>query len=195
MYRKHNKQDILHQGQELVRKQGFNATGINDILKATGIPKGSFYNFFDSKEDFGLQLLAFYGEKGVTCMRAVLDDKGISPLERLDRFYAVMASENEEECFQGGCLINNLSMEVAGSNDAFSKATNDAFLAWVELLASCIREGQEQGEIIDHYPAVMLASFFHSNIFGALSRSKSARTREQLDITRKLTLEFLAKSK
>ena len=70
-----NKEDILAKGEILLRTQGYNKTGINEILKASGIPKGSFYNFFESKEDFGLQVLAYYSDGIIRFIKRLLQDK------------------------------------------------------------------------------------------------------------------------
>ena len=59
---KHQAEDIINTGMELIRTKGYHNVGINEILKASNIPKGSFYNFFESKEDFARQVVAYYGK-------------------------------------------------------------------------------------------------------------------------------------
>ena len=60
---KKTKDNILEKGLSLFEAKGYNATGIQEIADAAEIPKGSFYNYFSSKEDFGVAVINFYTEK------------------------------------------------------------------------------------------------------------------------------------
>ena len=57
MKRTHKRDDLIRVGRDLIVRQGFNATGLSDILTTAGVPKGSFYYYFESKEDFGLAII------------------------------------------------------------------------------------------------------------------------------------------
>lgn len=193
MRKKYEVEDIFYKSSGLIRKRGYHNTGINEILKENQIPKGSFYNFFKSKEDFMVKLLEYYGEASLKNITAFFGDKSLSPLERIEKFYTFISKANEEEGCVAGCLVNNTSSEVAGVSLNIAKATDAQFHKWTTYMAETIREGQEQGAIIDNYSAQELAEFLHQNIFGALTRMKSTRSRQPIDIALKMTLDFLKK--
>lgn len=191
MYKKHNKEDILAKGEILLRTQGYHKTGINEILKASGIPKGSFYNFFESKEDFGLQVLAYYSNGIVSFIERMLKDKSRTPLERLKAFYSDLLNTNKAEECANGCLLVNMSAEMGGLSQNFAKATQKHYQEWLEIIAECVAEGQDKGEINKNYEALELADYIHSNFSGALVMMKSQRSIEPLERFYKMTFQFL----
>ncbi len=190
---KHSIEDIIDKGSELFRKKGYNNVGINEILKACEIPKGSFYNFFETKEEFAEKVIAKYGEDSLIMISKALGDKEVSPLTRLKSFYAMLISSNEMDGFNAGCLVTNLSMEVGGFNQVISDATNRSFKLWVEEIAKCVAEGQMQGEIIDHMPSEEIAEYLHAGISGAFSRMKVNKNRDFLDTWYKLSFDYICK--
>lgn len=175
MNQKHNREEIIAIGAELVRQQGYHATGINDILKEAGIPKGSFYNFFPTKEAFIKEVLAWYAGRMQRAMRGIFSQNSISPLERLKKFYGLVIAGNAEEGFQNGCLLNNLSIEVGGINEALAEETDYQFNLWIDEIEGVVAEGQEIGEISDRFTARDTAEFLHTSFYGAFSRMKSTR--------------------
>lgn len=189
---KHNIEDIIEKGTELFRKKGYNNVGINEILKACDIPKGSFYNFFETKEDFAEKVIDNYGANSLAMISEALGDKNVSPLQRLKDFYSMLINRNETDGFNAGCLITNLSMEVGGFNNKISEATNQSFNLWVDEIAKCIAEGQEKGEIIKHMQAKEIAEYLHTGISGAFSRMKVNKNREFLDTWFKLSFDYIS---
>lgn len=196
MRKKYEKSDIISISENLIRERGYHNTGINDILKEAGIPKGSFYNFFVSKEDLGVQVLDAYGEATYEFIKSYLTDTSHSPLQRLKRFYAAIIEGNKTiyDC-RVGCLVNNMAMEMGGLNETFAAATDKQFTRWIELFEACIAEGQEAGEITKDYSANELAHYLHTGIFGALSRMKSTRSIAPLELWFNMSFELLSVKK
>ncbi len=194
MRRKHNIDDILDSGIDLFRRQGFNNTGVEDILRAGGIPKGSFYNFFKSKEDFGLQVMQRYADIYDAYVAGKLRDKSRTPLNRLKHFYESLINGNESEGCRYGCLINNLTQEIAGNNDAVALALRQHFERIVAIIAECIAEGQKQGEISRAYPAPELADYLHTSFYGALVRMKGLRSSQPLQHFLQVSMNILSVS-
>src|SRR5580693_9524133 len=95
---------LLEKGGELVSARGFNATGVQEITAAAGVPKGSFYNYFDSKEAFAVAVLTEYG--------AILNQRRAPPLARIARYFAGLAEFHERRRYAVGCLIGNMALEV-----------------------------------------------------------------------------------
>lgn len=193
MNQKYNKQDILLNGLYLMRRQGYHHTGVSDILKQSGIPKGSFYNFFRSKEDFTLQLMDLYGRSVDGIMDQALDSDEPSPLRRLLTFYSLLVQAYQEEQARNGCLIMNLTTEAAGYNDRIAGKAATIFEVWLLRLAETISEAQNAGEVRSDYPAGELAEFVHQSFYGSLVRSKMLRSTSAQQHMLQLLLDFLRK--
>ena len=194
MNQKYNKQDILVKGEDLFRKQGYHHTGINQILEACEIPKGSFYNFFKNKEDFGAQVLDYYGDLNVKMLETKLNQTDLSPLERLKAFYHSAKNINAAENFRHGCLVNNLSLEISGLHEKLRERVTAQFNRFVKIIANCITEGQNKKEFIDHYPAEELAIYLHSGYMGSLAQAKATRSQLPIDVFLKIAFDFLEKN-
>lgn len=175
MNQKHNREDIIAVGAELVRRNGYHATGINDILREAGIPKGSFYNFFPTKEAYVREVLAWYASRMEKAMRKIFSQTDMSAVARLKKFYRLVIAGNAEEGFQNGCLLNNLSIEVAGKHDLLAEEADYQFNRWVDEIETLVREGQQSGEISTRFPARETAEFIHTAFYGAFARMKSTR--------------------
>lgn len=189
---KHNREDIITTGSELIRQKGYHHVGINEILKACGVPKGSFYNFFDSKEDFVAQSLVAYGERNGAFIRSFMEDNSKSPLERLKALYSCLIDANNSEGCKAGCLVANLSLEIGGTNEHLAQVTNEQFQQSLAPIIQCVEEGQEKGEITKDFSAAYLAEYLHAGISGAFSRMKVQRNRVYLDKWYEMTFAFIA---
>jgi TetR/AcrR family transcriptional repressor of nem operon len=189
---KYHKEDIIALGSNLIRKNGYHNVGINEILKTCAIPKGSFYNFFSSKEDFIEQSLKLYGSKHLELTRSFLNREGSSPTQKLRDLYEHIINFNAQEGCNAGCLIDNLSIELAGSNASIAKAVDEQFQEIIAELAICVQEGQDLGEITQKFSALYIAEFIHAGIGGAFSRMKAQNNRIYLDKWHAMTFEFIA---
>jgi len=193
MRQKHNIDDILENGIELLREKGYNNTGVEEILKINNIPKGSFYNFFESKEDFALKALDKYVQKQFSYIVSLLGNRSISPLERLKKFYLEMIEFNSNEDCSKGCLLANLTQELGGSNPKFSDAGKKHYEKIGSLIAACIAEGQMLGEITDKFESSQLACFLHNSFNGAVLRSKAGHTTNPMVTYMDIMFELIKK--
>ncbi|MEM7514698.1 MAG: TetR family transcriptional regulator C-terminal domain-containing protein, partial [Bacteroidota bacterium] len=173
------------------RTKGYHNVGINEILKASNIPKGSFYNFFDSKEDFAKKALDSYGSSSLEMIKSFLRNEALSPIERLKSFYGYLIDANEQEGFIAGCLINTISMEVGGLNPILANGADQNFNTWLDEIAVCVKEGQEKGEIRKDYAPIELAEYMHVGTYGAFSRMKMTKNRLYLDNWFEMTFAFI----
>src|ERR1700749_2962074 len=113
------KERILDAAEPIMLEKGFNGVGLNEILKAVGVPKGSFYHWFPSKEQFGVELVKHYAADATAYKQGWMNKKELLPsaLERLNTFYESCISEFvENDCHQV-CLIIKLSMEVSSFSE------------------------------------------------------------------------------
>jgi TetR/AcrR family transcriptional repressor of nem operon len=191
--RKHNIDGILDQGVDLLRRQGYHYTGLEDILTVCGLPKGSFYGSFHSKEDFGIRVLQRYVAMTTALMRKhTTDAKEASAFQRLHNFYAEIIEYFVAEGCVYGCLLNNLTLELAGYNDAFRDAIEAGHASFINTLAPCVKQAQEKGEMKTFLPAQDMAFYIHTNFDGAIVKMKGARDRYPLDLFLDTTFTLIA---
>ncbi|WP_434986622.1 TetR family transcriptional regulator C-terminal domain-containing protein [Vreelandella zhaodongensis] len=167
---------LIDTGAELIAQQGYNATGINAVLKACGVPKGSFYHYFSSKEDFGLAVIERFASQYDESLAALFEDVSLPPLERLRRYFA-SGREHMLSCDHAtGCLIGNLGQELSGQSDTFRDALNLVFQRWEKHFVACLKYAQERGDIDTAIAPEALASFILSGWEGAILRAKTLKS-------------------
>jgi TetR/AcrR family transcriptional repressor of nem operon len=191
MKQKHNIDRILENGLELIREKGYHNTGIVKILKVNQIPKGSFYNFFKSKEDFAIKALQKYTAQQIKWVEGILSDNSRTAFERLQYFYIKLIAGNLEENYQKGCLVGNMAQEMGGLSEAISQQADESLKMITGVIAQCIQEGQEAGEIRDDYSASKLAKYIHNSFYGFLLRSKAGQDKKHFDIFMEMMFNFI----
>jgi len=170
------KAKILSAGARIIHLKGHHNTGIQELVTAAGIPKGSFYFYFKSKEEFGLELLDYYTNSICAMVDEPLKDNTISPLSKLRRFFDWSFTSLEGNDFKGGCPIGNLSQEMADINENFREKLKDAFDAIKKGIAIHLKEAQESKEISDSLDVPELTDFIVSSFQGALLQMKVTRS-------------------
>ena len=166
------REKILEAAIETVRNRGFNGCGVNDITAAAGVPKGSFYNHFDSKEALGAEIVEQYWHRGACSTLRILSDETLGPRERLRRYFAAMAVNLATRDYKCGCLIGNLSAEMADQSRLVCDRLSAIYAGWTRAIETCVREGQRAGEISDTVPAASLAAFLVNAWEGTVLRAK-----------------------
>jgi len=172
MTRGETRERIVAAGAELIASQGFGATGLNAILAAAGVPKGSFYHYFPSKDDFGLAVIDHYAEAHDARLAATLADGGRPPLERLRAYFAAGVEGMASGGCARGCLIGDLAQELAAHSEAFRARIDAVFRRWEGALAECIGEAQARGEAPTRAAPGELAAFALAGWEGAILRAK-----------------------
>jgi len=161
---------------------GYNGTGVQQLADAAGIPKGSFYNYFDSKEDFAIEALQYYVTESCSQARVVFGDTSLTPLQRLRKAFEMKIDEYCHKWkFSLGDFLGNLSQEMADINEKINRALNEQFCYMREPLASILREAQEQGEINARHDPEKLAEFIINSWNGTLIRMKASRSGETFE--------------
>ncbi|MWJ28788.1 TetR family transcriptional regulator [Halomonas sp. ZH2S] len=167
---------LIEAGAELIAQHGYNATGINAVLKASGVPKGSFYHYFSSKEDFGLAVIVSFAEAYDEALAQLLEDTSVTPLERLQRYFAAGRADMLTCDHARGCLIGNLGQELAGQSDVFRDTLDKVFQRWEHRLVTCLNDAQAVGEIAADIDTHDLASFILAGWEGAILRAKTLKS-------------------
>ena len=159
---------ILEAGMKLFNERGFTACSVQDITDAAGVPKGSFYNHFKSKEALAAELVTEYG-KGVTD-RSILTNADIPALGRLKKHFAAL-NEYFSRC-NDGCLVGKFMAEVSDDTPEIRQSLLRVLNLWKEQISSAITEGQKQGSIRKDLKAEDLAAFLIDSYEGAILRTR-----------------------
>lgn len=173
---------LVRAGLEVLTEKGFSATGIDEVLKRVGVPKGSFYHYFDSKEAFGAELIARYASYFAYKLERHFTDESKRPLERLRAFVEDAREGMARHDFRRGCLIGNLGQEMGALPESFRASLNAVFLDWQRRFARCLQAAQQQGEIAASLDCEQTAAFFWIGWEGAVLRAKLERSAEPLAI-------------
>lgn len=168
--------NLIRVGMRMFHKSGYSATGIKDIVDAAEVPKGSFYNHFESKEAFGKAAVDFYFDNGLVTLGELLGNHRVAPLDRLRNFFDAMTRSYRSGGYAKGCMLGNFSLEVADHSDTIRGQLAAHFETWSELFEACIVEAQKSGAVANRQPASLLAGFLVNSWEGALVRMRAEKS-------------------
>jgi len=188
---KDTRSELLRIGTELINQGGYHATGIDAVLKLAGVPKGSFYHHFKSKEDFGLEVIDQFTERLEQNLALFLGEEGVPPLERIRNFLENRTARLAQNHFTRGCLIGNLGQEMADLNERFRERLEGAFEMWQRRLAACLQEAQRRGDLPKDLDPHLTAGFILSSFQGALLRAKTTKSLQPMQDFTKVIFEVV----
>lgn len=172
MAAKDKRTDIIRAGMGIMARQGFNSTGIDAILKQAKVPKGSFYHYFPSKQEFGLSVLDHFAAGIDRIFASFLSDETAPPLTRLRNCLESLVARFEGNNCSIGCLAANIGQEMADQSEEFREKLVQIFRSWIRHFEKCLREARNAGEIPADLSPECVAEFFLSGFEGALLMSK-----------------------
>lgn len=175
------RETLLNAGMAVLTQSGFSRSGIDGILKLIGVPKGSFYHYFASKEAFGLAVLAKYRRYFEAKLDKFLRDPAYPPLQRLQRFCDDAKAGMARYDFQRGCLVGNLEQESSHLSEAFRVQLQETYLSWQNRVAACLQEGIERQEIALTLSLEDTAHAFWMGWEGAVHRARLMKSAQPLD--------------
>lgn len=166
---------LIRAGLVHLTERGYGATGVDEILKAAGVPRGSFYHHFGSKADFGLQLIDAYNAYFIAKIRRALGDDSLPPIDRLRRLMQDAEAGMARHGFSRGCLIGNLGQEMAVLPEPFRARLIEVLADWQALTATCLRAAKKDGQLRADLEPETLAAVFWTGWEGAVLRAKMER--------------------
>lgn len=173
---------LVRCGIEILTEHGFADTGIDKVLKRVKVPKGSFYHYFSSKDDFGRAVIegyaAYYAQKLDRCLL----DEAHRPLDRLRNFIANAKAGMARHDFRRGCLVGNMGQELGGTHDGFRPLLEAVFIDWQMRVERCLDAAKDVGELSPQADCARLAAFFWIGWEGAILRAKLVRSNGPLDV-------------
>jgi TetR/AcrR family transcriptional repressor of nem operon len=178
MARPSMREEIVEAALEQFHAHGFNAAGVKDITDAAGVPKGSFYNHFDSKEALAVVALQRYGAE-----RRLQDlaDNGVEPLARLRTHFEFLRDENVHREFTGGCLIGNFGAEIIDHSEVIRASVQQSMQQWAALIAAALTEAQQAGTVRADLDPKTTARFVLNAWEGTLIGARADRSADAFD--------------
>lgn len=154
-------------------RRGYHGTGVQEIVQAAGVPKGSFYHYFASKEDFALQALEALYRPRLERYRVALNEAPGTPCQRILAYYRELTAHfSRQEKPEYHCFIGSLSFEMAELCPPIGQKVLASLGQSVELLADCLEQARRQGEIAADSDCAAIAEFIGNAWEGALLRMK-----------------------
>lgn len=164
---------ILAKGAEVMTRRGYHGAGVQEIVQAAGVPKGSFYHYFASKEDFALQALQQVYQPRLQRYAQALANPALSPRARILGYYAELVEHfARQEKLEYHCFIGSLSFEMAELSPALGAEVDAILQRSADILQRCLEQAQAAGELAADEDCGNLASFIANAWQGALTRLK-----------------------
>ena len=161
---------ILEAGHKAITAKSYHACGLKEILDLAGVPKGSFYHYFKSKDDFGLQLIENSTDGWNVYCREQLTDRNFTPLNRLKNYFNDKITYFLEHGLSCECALPKMALETSQLNEVMRGAIKYSFDSMAAVLAQTIREAQIADEISCKDDADILANMINSALQGIIIR-------------------------
>ena len=171
------KEHLLTTGYKLIAQKGFTAVGIKQILDTAGVPKGSFYHYFASKEAFGEAIISHY----FTQYKQRLDmigSQNVSAQQKLYDYFQNWYDTQQNNCDHEKCLVVKLSAEVADMSEPMRKVLHAGYQQTITWLATQIKAGWADNSVphLDNVAAESMAKRWYFAWLGASLVAKISQT-------------------
>ena len=191
MEKQNTRELILQTGAGLIHEKGFNKTGLQEILDSAGVPKGSFYFYFDSKEAMGLAVLDYFAGLIDGLFSKYLLDATVPPLGRLEKLLRFYENHFKKTGYRLGCPIGNLSLEMGDINEKFRERLLSSIQRLISRLEDLLSEARQQGALPAGLNIKDAAAFIFYGFEGALLHMKVVKGPEPLVSFRKNIMNYL----
>jgi len=185
------RQHVLETGQRIIAGKGFASVGLNEILTAAGVPKGSFYHYFESKEQYGQALLEDYFARYLADLDALFAAEALSAQERLACYWQRWL-DKQAACAEQQCLVVKLGGEVADLSDPMRETLRDGTGQIVSRIARLLETGMADGSI-PLLDAAATAQTLYQLWLGASLLAKLQRQAQPLENALQFTRQLLSR--
>ena len=191
------KEKILAAANELFFLHGYNATGLEKVIKAAGVTKGNFYYYFKSKEELAVQALEWHFNATIKQTEASVLSKKQSPLQTLFSILELMSAKQKRQLEQGhisGCFFGNLTLELSAESEAVRNKVKHVFDQFIETFTSLLEAARDAGEIPKNIDPVKTGAIILSQIEGAILLDKANQETRNVDSSIEFIRMFLKDS-
>jgi TetR/AcrR family transcriptional repressor of nem operon len=171
-----HREKILHEGLKVVHVNGYANASVRDIVRAAGVPQGSFTNHFGSKEAFGLEVIDLYFADSLEFFQRTLRNDELPPLQRLRNYIDEGKNRLNQNTMRGGCLFGNFAAEASEHSEAIRLRLLEIFAEVRASLAYCLRAAVKAGELAPSTDCDETAAFIVSSLQGANLLAKTERS-------------------
>jgi TetR/AcrR family transcriptional repressor of nem operon len=182
---------ILDAATDLIHRQGFKNTGLQEILEASGVPRGSFYFYFKSKEELGRELVVRYRQNS----HRELESRpfpGPGPVvPQLMAFFEEGARAQAEGGCKAGCLLGNLAIELSDAQEDLRREVAGCFDDLRAMFARALAQGQTTGELASDFKPEAAAEFLVAVMEGAILVAKAQREPTSFEASLAMLNRFL----
>ena len=162
------RENIIHQSLRLFSLNGFLGTSLNDILEASQISKGGFFNYFKSKEDLFHAVLReaqkVWREKNLKGLDQI--DRPLEKVIRILQNYRDRYLKDTDD-FPGGCVFVTLSVELDDLRPHLAKELNKGFVRFKAMIKRFLDQGKKSGELRGEVSTQEITEMIFSGMLGA----------------------------
>ncbi len=187
---RHTRQHILDTGYRLIVSKGFSSVGLAEILQVAGVPKGSFYYYFKSKEQFGEEIINRYFKDYLAVLDTVFAPQEGSGYEQLIKYWQRWIDTQSANCVDQKCLVVKLSGEVSDLSEPMRLALLTGSSQVITRIAECIQKGIEDGSVSIRHPQ-LIAELLYQMWLGASLMSKLQQNAQALQLAMSSTRAIL----
>lgn len=191
MIAKTTREKIIDDCLALLWRKGVNGTSMSDIAERAAILKGSFYNYFKSKEEFVSAVLDSYAAKWETNVLAIFRARQLSARAKLKAYFDRMKELAASMHYTQGSLVGNFAQELSGASERFAEQAERIFRRMQASIAQALQEAQTQGALAKDEDPEMLAELILNSTEGAILRAKTARSTRPIEILEEFLMQKL----
>ena len=175
---------------DTLHTHGFKGCSIQDITEAAGVPKGSFFNHFDNKEDLAIDALRRYLEN---VRKEMLFDESVPPLQRLKNHFLYLSERLISLGYGRGCMLGLFAAEMSADYPRMREELRSIFETWCDAVETVLRDAQAKGEVDPRHDPAQLSRFLINAWEGATIRLKITQDREPIDDFMNIAFKALLK--
>jgi len=153
------REHILDVARALMTHKGYTAVGLNEVLSTAGVPKGSFYHYFKSKEEFGQALLDVYFEAYLARIEPILKQQA-NGAQSLLKYFQYWSETQYDDAVDNKCLVVKLGAEVCDLSEAMRHVLDQGTSRIIRLISDSIERGINDGSIVTEDSAALAESLY-----------------------------------
>jgi|TARA_B110000211_G_scaffold234113_1_gene302471 TetR/AcrR family transcriptional repressor of nem operon len=186
---------LIEAGIAQLSEHGYHGTGIKQILDEVSVPKGSFYNFFASKEAFVTEVVGHYSRNLLSQLNYFIEGEGkaLTPVEQLRSIYRYSLKQYESHAFKKSCLVGAIATEISAESEMCRVELEKAMKQWLSFFSGIFTQAQDQKLVRDDISPADMASVYWSAWEGALITMKMTADTKPVKRIMELMLETLLK--
>lgn len=185
---------ILDAANELFYLNGYNATGLDKVIKGAGVTKGNFYYYFKSKEALAIATLDWQMKKVMADVRENVLSNQSSPLQILLDTLNLIVNRQKEQQRQGqacGCYFGNFALELSTTSQGIKDKVKEIFDQYLDNFTELLQKAKDKGEISSNIVPESASSVILSQLEGAILLNKAKQDAKTLDTSLQFIKTYL----